>query len=519
MIFDRKKIKKHITSKIIVCNIALIGILIIFVLFYIFVLFPKLYDSFQMKQMVNELKTTQKRFLKDEDADIWKVQNKEMQMNLMIDKRNYKAKLYGGSFVITLDEIFSDKIQNLFSQYFGKHNISLKDYGELEKAEKNQLFDEMITSIYRTSIPNIEISFADTLEVEKNQIDFQSENAIVMSREVVDEQMREYGVVGIVISENYIVYSFLKYPMKSFHLLPLFLSFLITILIYFIIINIIFSEYIVRTIVKPIKKISEFSKFQTEREKFEPILHSRNDEIGQLMDNLNELHSKLYDYTVYLQNENNQKDIFIKASSHQLKTPIASAIMLTNSMMDKIGKYKDRDRYLPVLKEELLHIKKMVDRILKMNTYDENKKTTLDIRQLCQNMIEKYRTLIEKNHLDYEIKGELVVHLNEDMMIFILDNLIENAIKYTQDSKFEIFLENNRIQVINYNASIQEENLKYIFEPFFREIQDNTGTGLGLYISKYYARKMGLTLNVKSENNRVEFSIDVKVEKIKDKHS
>lgn len=511
MIFDRKKIKRHITSKVIVCNVTLIGILIIFVLFYIFVLFPKLYDSFQMKQIVNELRTTQEIFFKDEDIDIWKVQNKDIQMNLMIDKRNYKAKLYGGSFGITLDKMFSNKIQHLFLQYFGNQNISLKDYRELEKEEKNQLFDEMISSIYRTSIPGIEISFANTLEVENSQIDFQSENAMIMSRQIANKEMREYEVVGIVISENYIVYSFMKYPMKSFYLLPLFLSFLITILIYFIIVNIIFSEYIVRTIVKPIKKISELSKFQAEHKKFEPILHSRNDEIGQLMDNLNELHSKLYDYTAYLQNENKQKDIFIKASSHQLKTPIASAIMLTNSMMDKVGKYKDRDRFLPVLKEELLHIKKMVDRILRMNTYDENKKTTLDIRQLCQNMIEKYRTLIEKNHLTYEIKGELVVHLNEDMIVFILDNLIENAIKYTQDSKVQILLESNCIKVINYNASIQKENLQYIFEPFFREVQDNTGTGLGLYVSKYYARKMGLELNVITENNNVTFYINLPI--------
>lgn len=509
MTFDRKKIKRHITSKVIVCNITLIGILILFVLFYIFVLFPKLYDSFQMKQIVNELETTQEIFFKDEDIDIWKVQNKDIQMNLMIDKRNYKAKLYGGSFVITLDKTFSNKIQHLFLQYFGKKNISLKDYRELEKEEKNHLFDEMISSIYRTSIPGIEMSFANTLEVENSQIDFQSENAMIMSRKIANKEMREYEVVGIVISENYIVYSFMKYPMKSFYLLPLFLSFLITILIYFIIVNIIFSEYIVRTIVKPIEKISEFSKFQAEHKKFEPILHSRDDEIGKLMDNLNELHSKLYDYTAYLQNENKQKDIFIKASSHQLKTPIASAIMLTNSMIDKIGKYKDRDRYLLVLKEELLYIKKMVDRILRMNTYDENIKSTLNMKQLCQNIIEKYRILLENNHLQYEIKGELAVHLNEDMMVFILDNLIENAIKYTQDSKVQILLENNCIKVINYNASIQKENLQYIFEPFFREVQDNTGTGLGLYVSKYYARKMGLTLNVRSVNNTVEFFLDI----------
>lgn len=511
MIWDRKSIKNCITSKIIMCNIILIGILIIFVLFYIFVLFPKLYDNFQMKQMINELKTKQEKFLKEENIDVWKEQNQDIQMNLLIDKRNYESKLYGGSFIITLDKAFSDRIKVLFLQYFGKKDISLKDYQELEKGEKNIIVDEMITSIYKTSIPNIEMSFDDTLEFENVQLNFQNENALIMSREEIGDQIREYGIVGIVISKNYIAYSFLKYPMKSFYLLPLFINFLITILIYFVIINIVFSEYIVRTVVKPIKKISEFSKFQAERKKFEPISHSRNDEIGQLMDNLNELHSKLYDYTAYLQNENKQKDIFIKASSHQLKTPIASAIMLTNSMIDKIGKYKDRDRYLPVLKEELLHIKKMVDRILRMNTYDENKKTTLDIKQLSQNMIEKYRTLIETNHLEYEIKGELIVHLNEDMIVFILDNLIENAIKYTQDSRFEILLENNCIQVINYNTSIQEENLQHIFEPFFREVQDNTGTGLGLYVSKYYARKMGLTLNVTSENNVVTFYVNLPV--------
>ena len=62
----------------------------------------------------------------------------------------------------------------------------------------------------------------------------------------------------------------------------------------------------------------------------------------------------------------------MRAFSHQLKTPVAAATLLADGMISNVGKFADRDKYLPELKKQLLTVKQMTDEILRINHISEN---------------------------------------------------------------------------------------------------------------------------------------------------
>ncbi len=68
-----------------------------------------------------------------------------------------------------------------------------------------------------------------------------------------------------------------------------------------------------------------------------------------------------------LEEENERQEVFLRASSHQLKTPVAAAPLLVEGMMNEVGKYKDTKRYLPEVKKQLMAIRRIVEDILYLN--------------------------------------------------------------------------------------------------------------------------------------------------------
>ena len=107
-----------------------------------------------------------------------------------------------------------------------------------------------------------------------------------------------------------------------------------------------------------VPKIKEFSKFPIS------VFHlNRKDEIGILGRNLQELYDtleknyrELEQKNNLLKEENKRQEVFLRASSHQLKTPVTAALLLTDGMINEIGKYKNVKQYLPEVKKQLQHM-------------------------------------------------------------------------------------------------------------------------------------------------------------------
>jgi signal transduction histidine kinase len=119
------------------------------------------------------------------------------------------------------------------------------------------------------------------------------------------------------------------------------------------------SQIFSSLIIQPVIKLANHAEYMKNAEnlKLEPIPVTGQDEISSLGESLNGLYQKiqesyqeLEDKNRLLADENKRQEVFLRASSHQLKTPLAAALLLVQGMMNEVGKYKDVKSYLPQVK-------------------------------------------------------------------------------------------------------------------------------------------------------------------------
>ncbi len=209
-----------------------------------------------------------------------------------------------------------------------------------------------------------------------------------------------------------------------------------------------------------------------------------------------------------LQEENKRQEIFMRASSHQLKTPLSAALLLLDGMINRVGRYQDTSLYLPRVKEQLLSMRKMVEDILSLNHCRENiELRDLQVMPLLEAKLAEYRVKIQDKGLQLSCTGEDgAIRADEYLMLQILDNLISNAVEYTpREHRIEIRASQAAVSIENYGVTISRDILPHVFDPFVsgnheREIASH---GLGLYITAYYAKQMGFSVQIENRENSV----------------
>lgn len=262
-----------------------------------------------------------------------------------------------------------------------------------------------------------------------------------------------------------------------------------------------------KKIVQPIKKLSldAENRMLEEPKEYQSTEVEGNDEIADLAKTLNSLYKRQGENFTALEEANKRKEVFMRASSHQLKTPIAASFLLIDGMMSKVGKYANRDVYLPKVKEQLQEMMKIVEDVLHLNSMAEKQDLEhVDMVKLSENVTAKHSINGELKEIGVTLKKsqeDCIWFSNREMLAKILENLVSNGIKHSQEKgRVEITVEKSRVTVFNGPAHIEEIIKDTIFEPFVttKEEPEEKGHGLGLYVAKYFADV--LNLNIYGEN-------------------
>lgn len=270
-------------------------------------------------------------------------------------------------------------------------------------------------------------------------------------------------------------------------------------------------------IVNPIIRLANHAESAGMAEHFDPdestFLTDSKDEIGTLGRNLHELYGKLRDNyeelehkNRLLEEENERQEVFLRASSHQLKTPIAAALLLVEGMMNEVGKYKDTKAYLPEVKKQLLSMRKIVEDILYLNYHAENmQREKVAVEVLAQELTGDYAVQTEDKGLQITVAGSGTAYTDQEMLKKIVDNLLSNAIWYTPEGQqVTIEISSTALCITNYGVTIDEKLLPNILEPFVSSDGGRKGKGLGLYVAAYYSRLMGYELKIDNIENGVQ---------------
>lgn len=271
-------------------------------------------------------------------------------------------------------------------------------------------------------------------------------------------------------------------------------------------------------IVRPIIRLADYAAGAREAENFdaEPFIMEEKDEIGELSGELNALYEKLRESfreleqkNLALEEENERQEVFMRASSHQLKTPIAAALLLVDGMIQEVGKYKDSRQYLPEVKKQLLSMGKMVEDILYLNHAAENMEAEqIDLEVLLGEIVSAYHVQIEDKKLQIVMEGTGMAYKDSGLLKKILDNLISNAVSYTPEGeRIVIKIESDVLCVINEGVTIDEKLLPVICDPFVSSDSGQKGKGLGLYVANYYCKLTGCRLKIENEETGVRATV------------
>ena len=312
----------------------------------------------------------------------------------------------------------------------------------------------------------------------------------------------------------------------------LFIQILIAIFFISIAISAIFSRYLAR----PIVQLSEESKKLRELEFNESLKINRRDEIGNLSSNLNYMSYKLKNTLDDLQDANErlkkemerereqerQRRHLFTSISHELKTPITILKGEVGGMIDQVGDYKDRDAYLKSTYNWIETLEKLVSEILTISRLEGEKMrldlTQIDISALLTKIYHTHQPLADNQEISFnkQIEAEIMIKADESQLQIAIANVINNAIFYTQPSKsvdIELKQEDKYVVLIvtNEGAHIAEEELKNIFDPFYRIDKSRNrytgGSGLGLFIVKNILELHGFEYEITNFADGVRFMI------------
>lgn len=193
-------------------------------------------------------------------------------------------------------------------------------------------------------------------------------------------------------------------------------------------------------------------------------------------------------YLRELRNIQQQKN-FILSTTHELKTPIASNRLLLETVLMRadLAEEKKKDILNKALKENL-RLEKLIQNLLFIGSVDQSnfnlEAQEVNISELITPLLQEYRTQIDIQFTTAPL--QLVADPN--LLLSVFRNLIENAIKYNDQSakKLSIVIKDRQLIFTDNGIGIAKEDMKYIFDLFYRSGDENTrktqGTGIGLYL-------------------------------------
>lgn len=205
-----------------------------------------------------------------------------------------------------------------------------------------------------------------------------------------------------------------------------------------------------------------------------------------------------------------KQERFTQNVSHDLRTPLT--VIATNLYLIKQKNFQNIENHIENIQINVDYMKNLISDLLYMTQIGKKDKKKIDINRLLRKQIEIIRPKIEQKKIKLIIdeESEISITANERDMEMLFSNLLENAVKYNYErGEIIITIKNKQVSIKNTGKIIEKENIKKIFDRFYREEKSRTteGSGLGLSIVKEIADYYRFKIKVKVDDKYNEFII------------
>lgn len=259
------------------------------------------------------------------------------------------------------------------------------------------------------------------------------------------------------------------------------------------VLSLIASYLYARMISAPILEIKQMTKRMKRLDRTASLPIHSQDEIGVLKQQINDLYHHLLEVIDNLEQQKQEnlkleqmKVEFLRGASHELKTPLASLKIILENMRDKIGRYKDRDRYLSVSLDIVDEMNQIVLEILSLSSVQElaGDKEWIQLDQVLEQILDQYKVLAQSRSLtiDNQIPDK-PVYMDPAILKLVLSNVISNAVKHSDvGGEIQLRLEEEGTHLAVENTS--QEMVETAELPMTASRQKKEG-GLGLFVVQH----------------------------------
>ena len=275
-----------------------------------------------------------------------------------------------------------------------------------------------------------------------------------------------------------------------------------------LLVALLFSYIYSRFVTRPIRQMAAVTTTMQRLEKDAHYPVNSSDEIGVLGRNINELYQNLWQTIRSLEHENKritqlekEKIAFLRAASHELKTPLAALRIMLENMQLNIGEYKNRDQYLAESVAQVDRLAAMVNDVLRSGSVAEqalHQEKRLRIDKLIAEVVDNYHLLAKTRGMTFTVDARpTIIRANRDMMRHVVSNLVSNAVRHGDaGSVIKITCDQRELAIENACKPLTKQQLQHIFDPFYRSNaatkQHTDSSGIGLYTVKMLLDTKGL---------------------------
>lgn len=295
---------------------------------------------------------------------------------------------------------------------------------------------------------------------------------------------------------------------------------LIAVAICILIFSLLYSSLLSKPLLKVTESIDEITRGDTDVS----LELSTYSELVTVSDSFNKM-------TGYIKEQDTARQEFVSNVSHELKTPLASMKVLSDSLLSQEGMPEELYReFLVDITDEVERMTQIINDLLSLVKTEKNNATinitNISVNDLLEQLLKRLRPIAAKRNIEliYESYRPVMADVDEVKISIALNNLIENAIKYNYDDgwvKVTINADHKffYVKIQDSGVGIPEEFQDKVFERFYRvdkaRSRETGGTGLGLALTRnvillhrgsvklYSKEKEGTTFTVRIPLNYV----------------
>lgn len=264
----------------------------------------------------------------------------------------------------------------------------------------------------------------------------------------------------------------------------------------------IYAEYIDRSIFRPFRKLQAFARHVAEGKLDMPLEMEKGNGFGAFAESFDLMREELTKARENERKANQSKKELVASLSHDIKTPIASIMAISEVMFVKSA-IEDDKRQLEVINAKVEQINTLITNIFNA-TLEELQELSVTVTEQSSVVLGDIIKNADYNHLaTISSIPECIILVDILRLLQVVDNVISNSYKYAGTSIGVMtsikgsFLE---IEFKDYGHGVPPDEIPLLFNKFYRakNAVGKSGTGLGLYICKYLMNKMTGDINCRN---------------------